>query len=122
MTPDAVKLPTCPFCGAELTWEQWGDNLVTTGWSLGCSADGCVGWEAGPFTDKAKCIEQASRRTPSTAASTEGEAIEWAMQCATWYCKGPYGPSPDPVAYSKHMKVLSALATPTPSASTEGAE
>ena len=66
-------LMPCPFCGGELTWEQWGDNLVTTGWSLGCSADGCVGWEAGPFTDKAKCIEQASRRTPSTTASTEGE-------------------------------------------------
>ena len=37
------------------------------------------------------------------------EAVEWAAQCATWYCKGPYGPSPDPAAYSRHLKVLAHL-------------
>jgi hypothetical protein len=46
--------------------------------------------------------------TPETVNQVR-EALEWAKQCATWYCKGPYGPSPDPAAYSKHMKALRAL-------------
>jgi hypothetical protein len=76
-------LKPCPFCGAEPTWLEWNEGSETNTWTLGCSAPGCLGCEAGPYGDKAACILQWNTRASLSAPEREWRPIESAPRDGT---------------------------------------